>query len=383
MSPPPTHALLIAALFCGCSDSTPAPSAPSAPAAATAPSTPSPAPEAALRARIRELESQLSNERAQRLQREQEWLRFTQGISELARAAGVPAPEFPTPLAGESAPPAAPAPDPGREERQRRGRALLARLRALFFSDEVAGLDLLEAGELREGALGPVVLRELDPDGRPYGTLCAERLHFEGSQSARTLTLVLEQGYERRGTQRFPFAEPGAPVSEASDEPAARRGTKRIELPEIDPARWIEKVPELFGPSATAASIDDRQHDLVAIRVALNLLLREDASAGWWRLSNLGGVQHDVLREVVLDGFDRDGRQERRLFADRLSILEQSKGVQLLLEQGAQVRGDQKLPFLDDHYRIFLPQAAPEVWAKAGVPVVRAKSPEPAPAKRD
>ncbi len=326
-----------------------------------------------------ELEGQLAEERAQRLKREEEWLHFTQGIGELSRAAGVPTPEFPTPLAGENPPAAAPAPDPGREQRLRHGRELFPKLRALFFSDEVAGLDLLEVGEFADGALGPVVLRELDPDGRPYGTLCAERLHLEGSQAARTLTLVLEQGYERRGTQRFPFDEPVAPAAETAPESAARRGTKRIELPEIDPRRWIEKVPELFGPSAGQGAIDDGHHDLTAVRVALNALLREDASAGWWRLSNLGGVQHEVLREVVLDGFDREGNQERRLFADRLTILEEGKGVQLLLEHGAQVRGDQKLPFLDDRYRIFLPQALPEAWDKAGVPLVRAKPPEPAP----
>jgi len=356
----PIQALLIAALLCGCSESTPPPAA-------------APADEALLRTRIRELESQLSDERAERLQREQDWLRFQQGIGALSKAAGVPVPEFPTPLAGPSPAPAPVAIDTGREERLQRGRALLAKLRTLFFTDEVAGLDLLEVGEFADGALGPVVLRELDPDGRPYGTLCAERLHLEGSQSARTLTLVLEQGYERRGSERFPFDEPGLSLAETSPDPAARRGTKRIELPEIDPARWIEKVPELFTASAVAAPIDDGRHDRSGIRVALNVLLREDASAGWWRLSALGGVQNDVLREVVLDGFDRDGRQDRRLFADRMTILEQKQGVQLLLEQGAQVRGDQKLPFLEDRYRIFLPQALPEAWAKAGVPLVRAK----------
>lgn len=336
-------------------------------------------------ARVRELEGQLADERAQRLAREEEWLRFTRGLGELAHAAGVEAPKFPTPLAGESDPAAAgqPAPDPARLERQRLGKALLAKLRALFFSDEVAGLDLLETGELHEGALGPVVLRELDADGRPYGTLCAERMRFESSLSARTLTLVLEQGYERRGTQRFPFEEPGAAAPENAAESAARRGTRRIVLPEIDPTRWIEKVPELFGPSARAASIDDGRHDLTAVRVALNVLLREDGASGWWRLSNLGGVEKDVLREVVLDGFDHTGRQQRRLFADRLTILEEEKGVQLLLEHGAQVKGDAKLPFLDERYRIFLPQANAEAWAKAGVPLVRRKTPEPVPPKRD
>jgi hypothetical protein len=335
-----------------------------------------------LRARIVELEGLLSDERAQRLEREQEWLRFVQGLGEISRTAGLKPPEFPTPLAGEAAAPQAPAADPGREARLQRGRALLAKLRALFVADEL-GLDLLEAGEFGAGALGPVVLRELDLEGRPYGTLCAERLHLEASQSARTLTLVLEQGYERRGTQRFPFDDPGAALSDAAEPAVGRSGTRRIELPEVDPARWIESLPELFAASASAPAIDDGRHDRTAIRVALNVLLREDAAGGWWRLSGLGGVQQDVLRDVVLDGLDREGRLERKLFADRLTILEQRQGVQLLLEHGAQLQGDRKLPFLDDRYRIFLPQAAPEAWAKAGVPLVRAPAAEPAPSKRD
>jgi hypothetical protein len=172
-------------------------------------------------------------------------------------------------------------------------------------------------------------------------------------------------------------------LPESAADPAARRGTKRIELPEVDPARWMESVPELFGPSLPAEALDDGSHDRTALRVALNVLLREDASGGWWRLSSLGGVQQDVLREVVLDGFDREGRGERRLFADRLTILEEAKGVQLLLERGAQVRGDEKLPFLDQRYRIFLPQASAEAWAKAGVPLVHARPPAAAAAKQD
>ncbi|MBK7644349.1 MAG: hypothetical protein IPJ19_15110 [Planctomycetes bacterium] len=372
MSPVPASLLILALLLGGCSDS-------SAASALQEPAPPRPAGSevADLRAqleeaqaRIVELEGELQAERAQRFAREEEWLRFTRGLSELSRAAGVKPPEFPTPLVGENPAPQASVEDPARAGRRAHGRELLAKLRALFFADEVAGLDLLEAGEFEQGALGPVVLRELDPDGRPYGTLCAERLRLEGSQAARTLTIVLEQGYERRGAQRFPFDEPGASVVETAADPAARRGTRRIELPEVDPARWIAKVPELFGPAAAAQPIDDGRHDRTVIRVALNLLLREDASAGWWRLSALGGVQGDVLREVVLDGFDRDGRMERKLFADRMTIQEQPTGVQLLLEQGAQVRGDQKLPFLEDRYRIFLPQADAQLWAKAGVPLV-------------
>ncbi len=126
--------------------------------------------------------------------------------------------------------------------------------------------------------------------------------------------------------------------------------------------------------------LDDGKHDRTALRVALNQLLREDAAGGWWRLSGLGGVQKDVLRDVALDGLDREGNLERKLFADRLTILEQEHGVQILLEQGAQLRGDHKTPFLDGRYRIFLPRAKAEAWTAAGVPVVRLPAPAPAPA---
>jgi len=390
----PASALILAPLLGGCSESAASPQA--APAAQTpAPQTPAPQNElaelraklAVAQARIVELQGELADERAARVQREQEWLQFTRGISELSRSAGVKVPEFPSTLADPHAAPAAPtAPDPLLAERAARGRKLFTKLRALFTADEVAGLDLLEAGEFRDGAIGPVVLRMLDADGRPYGTLCAEQLHFEASVSARTLTLVLERGYERRGDQRYPFAEAGlpapAPVAErsASDDHAVRHGTKRIALPEIDPTRWIESVPELFGPAAKGAPLDDGKHDLTAIRVALNQLLREDSSGGWWRLSGLEGVQQDVLREVVLDGFGREGNQERRLFADRLTVLEEARGVQLLLEGGAQVRGDEKVPFLGERYRIYLPQAEVAAWIKSGVPVVRAPESKPPPA---
>lgn len=398
MSSLPACLLLLAALSSGCSDSSAAAPAPVAP-----PASPTVSADAALlnenaelRARLSTLtervsvlQGELADERAARVQREQDWLQFQRGIGELSRGTGVQLPEFRSTQAKDEPPAPAAAPDPALAERAAHGHKLITKLRALFSSDEIAGLDLLEAGEYRDGALGPVVLRMLDVDGRPYGTLCAERLRLEASVSARTLTLVLEQGYERRGEQRFPFADPSMPApppieqAAGSDDRSVRHGTRRIALPEVDPTPWIASLPELFGPSAKSALKDDGKHDLTAIRVALNQLLREDAAGGWWRLAGLEGVQQDVLREVVLDGFNREGKQERRLFADRLTVLEQSRGVELLLEGGAQVRGDEKVPFLEDRYRIFLPQAEASAWVKAGVPVVRASAPAAAAPKQD
>src|SRR4029078_9952877 len=74
------------------------------------------------------------------------------------------------------------------------------------------------------------------------------------------------------------------------------------------------------------------------------------------------------LRDVALDQFDRDGRLLRRLFADRMSFLREAHGLQILLQDGTQVRGEQKAPFLEGRYRIFLPRDDRDAWSKEGVP---------------
>ena len=65
---------------------------------------------------------------------------------------------------------------------------------------------------------------------------------------------------------------------------------------------------------------------------------------------------------------DAEGRLERRLFADRMQVLEQERGLLILLEDGAQVRGDRRTAFLQGRYRIFLPRADVAAWREAGVP---------------
>jgi hypothetical protein len=51
-----------------------------------------------------------------------------------------------------------------------------------------------------------------------------------------------------------------------------------------------------------------------------------------------------------------------------MTIVEQEQGVKVELQDGAQLRGDAKTPFLDGRYRIFLPRASAERWRKAGLP---------------
>ena len=85
-------------------------------------------------------------------------------------------------------------------------------------------------------------------------------------------------------------------------------------------------------------------------------------------MQSLSGVQGDTLREVQVDALDRDGRLERKLFADRMRCLASDRGVMIQLESGAQMRGDEKTPFQDGRYRIFLPRADIGEWQKTGVP---------------
>jgi len=326
----------------------------------------------AARARIAALEADLKSAAAERIEREQEWLRYSKALTQLSAATEKPVASF-QPVAEASGAPneasevpqdSPPEPEGSAEEAaaiERRNREIQISLRSLLAVEQVTSYDLLETGTLSpEGFTGPVVLRAFDEQGRPVGTLAADRLRLEGSRAARSLTIVLENGYEKRGGEIFPFEGPGS-------EPG-RGGMRRIELPEIDPNAWITPLAELFRPEDQAPPADDGSWDLGAVRASLNLLLREDVEHGWWKLVGLGGVQAGVFRDVQLDQLDASGKLERKLFADRMEIAEQEKGLKIELTNGAQLRGDAKTPFLDGRYRIFLPRASVEAWRKAGIP---------------
>lgn len=325
----------------------------------------------AARARIAALETDLKSAAAERIEREQEWLRYSKALNQLSAATAKPAASF-QPVAEPSGAPneasqaprdSAPAPEVSEGEAAiaRRNREIQISLRSLLAVEQVTSYDLLETGTLSaEGFTGPVVLRAFDERGRPVGTLAADRLRLEGSRAARSVTIVLENGYEKRGGETFPFEGPGT-------EPG-RGGMRRIELPEIDPDDWMTPLAELFRPEDQAPPADDGFWDLGAVRASLNLLLREDVERGWWKLVGLGGVQAGVFRDVQLDQLDADGKLERKLFADRMEITALDSGVKIELTNGAQLRGDAKTPFLDGRYRIFIPRASVEAWTKAGIP---------------
>lgn len=347
-------------------------------------------------ARIVELEGRVRALQDERLAREREWLEYTQGIAKLSSLAGLsrvafqPAPDAAatpgdakdasaTPIAKPDAKPVEPSADrstAAEDDRLARERdvAIARSLRALFVAEEIAGLELLELGRAKDGSTGPVVIRLLDAFGRSTGSLCAERLRLEGSIAAHTLTLVLEDGYERRGGERVPFAAPPelddapAPGDATPATIAPRAGVRRVELAHVDPRRWIDAVPELFRAVDREPPPDDGRWDLLGLRLALNGLLGRDGASGTWRIASLGGVQGAVVRDVQLDQLDEDGRIERKLFADRLVVRSETRGVVVELLDGAVLRGDVKLPFLDGRYRIYLPRADVEEWRAAGVP---------------
>jgi hypothetical protein len=318
--------------------------------------------------RLASMRGQLSDSEARRIEREHEWMEYSQLLGRIApeRLPGGKVFEAQLPQAEAAEQPAAPSPpDPMLEAR---ARELERALRTLLRLEQVRGIDLLECGSFDGENLGPVVFRLLDGSGRLSGGLYANRLRLEASRSAHTLTLVLEDGYETRGGERIPFGG-AAPESKLA---AARR----ILIDGVDPLAWADDLRELFGENGLDVSGDDGLWDLVLLRSRLNQLLETQSAGGVYRLRALGGVQDGVLFGVHLERLDEQGHVERRLFADRLRITRSAGGVELILESGVQVRGDQqRVPFLDGRYRILLPSADGERWSSAAIPGL---SPAPA-----
>ncbi|HJP01728.1 MAG TPA: hypothetical protein QF764_08185 [Planctomycetota bacterium] len=330
------------------------------------------------RRRIARLEKQLGEVTAQGVLREQEHLDFTrllvaiapdlldeQALQRLGGAGGAatePAPGE-APAGADPGPEAAAAAaietaQAGRERQREREVAMI--LGSLLVVERVEGLQLLESGHLGAGWTGPVVFRVIDERGRGVGTLAADRLRLEGSRTGRSLTLVFEAGYERRGGARVPFA--GTP------EGVERGGERRITLTRVDPRPWIEALPELFSSAALERLMDDGRWNLVLVQRALNRLLALESSSGFYRLNAFEGIVEGVLREVNIEELDGDGRALRVLTADRLSITGSESTVLLTLEDGVQLRSGRKLPFLEGRYRIFLPRVDLGEWTRAGLP---------------
>jgi hypothetical protein len=347
------------------------------PAVSVVASEPAPGPDElkALRARVTEMELLLSKERQRSIDREQEWVGFLRAIAQLPIEQIPERPGFLAdavieriPLEGDEAEPGAP---PAADSQTGRRRQLMLELNALLVSEQVLSMDVLEVGRIHEGWCGPVVVRLLDERGRPVGLLAAERLRLEVSRAGFGVTLVFEEGYERHAGVKIPFG----PVEEGGSE---RTGVRRIHLPDLNPEPWVEAVPELVSAQDLLASQDDGLWDLRRLRQRLDGLLRAAGSVlGGWRLVDLGGVVDAELRDVQLIERDGEGREVRRIFADRLVIeSEPGGGMSLDLEGGIQIRHGRRAPFLGGHYRIFLPGAKPGAWRAKNLPGLSADRPD-------
>jgi hypothetical protein len=302
----------------------------------------------------------LADLRGRLTDREDEFLRTLQAVGTLAPAA---LPDgYVLPKTDEDAPDddVEPPEDPALLAARARSVEHLRSLRNLLAIEDIHGLDLLELGLASDHGTGPVVFRTIDGNGRPLGSLYAERLRLEGSRAARSVTIVLEHGYELRGGVKTTF--------DGATDADGRNGTRRIQLVHVDPQRWIDALPELFGPKAAAEPDDDGMFDPRAVRETLNRLLALDAASGYYVLDDFAGTVGGVLRKVALRQRNRDGKLERMLFADRMRIEPEGDGVRLVLEDGAQMRGSEKAPFLDGRFRIFLPRADLAAWRAAGLP---------------
>ncbi len=324
----------------------------------------------AAQAKLDGLRNELAASEERRVAREREWLEYSSLLGKVSpeRLPGgkpfkVELPES-APVPSDSDPAIRPI-DPVIEARSR---AIARAIATLFTLEQVRGMDLLECGTLDGNAIGPVVFRLLDGQGRLCGGLYANHLRMEASRAARTLTLVLEDGYETRAGEKLPF--------EATAPEEKRPNARRLVLGPVDPSAWADDFHELFGEHGLDLSGDDGLWDLALVKQRLNEQLKLQTAGGTYRLRELGGVQDSTLIGVHLERADESGKLERRFFADRMRLTRSGTGVELVLENGAQVRGDdERVPFLDGRYRILLPLADSEAWTRAGLPGL---SPPPA-----
>lgn len=312
-----------------------------------------------LKLRLAQLEQELARVEEDRVAREREWLGYTRAISGLSNSV-IPVEVVFRSTLQEEAVAQEKKKSVERLAQESRSHEAFITLRSLFVSEGIEGYDFLEAGLVEDGWTGPVVLRMLDQMRRPVGSLSAARLRLEGSQSSHTLTLIFEEGYERRGGRKIPFE--GGSLQDLTG------AVRRIVLPSVDPGPWQEALPELFGEAQDAGPIDDGTWDLTVVQLRLNELLREDAAAGHYRLRSIGGIRDSVFQAVHLEQRDSEGHIIRRLFADKLTLEVLDQGVWITLLGGAQIRGDEKLPFLGGRYRIFLPGARIDAWRDGRLP---------------
>jgi hypothetical protein len=318
---------------------------------------------AARDAEILRLKRELGIEQQRRYDRELRWLEYNRWLARLPlgeQGKNLVFPLDPSIVPPESQPSFEPEPKPAPEPPAPevvRATELASRLNALLWSDGIRDLSVLDAGRVgpdiaQPAWIGPVLLRRVDGEGRLAGSLVADRMRLECSRAARTVTIVLEGGYEQVEGSRTAF------------EPTGRR----ILLPLVDPDRWLEGCAELFAADQQLAARDDGLWDRARVKAALNRLLAEDAAHGYWQIKDIGGIRGTELRDVQLLALDRAGRMQRLAFCDTLTLRASASGVELALRDGAVVRDGRKAPFPEGRMRIVLPHASGAEFASARIP---------------
>lgn len=329
-----------------------------------------------LRERLEACRLELASNAQARFERERQWMEWTRAVAGLSgEALSASLPPFTAHLPqSQLADPAAPQPPSEAElARAREDESARIRLRALLALAGVRALDLLTLENYGAERTGPVLFRLIDDRGRLAGSLFAEGIRLEGSVAGRTLTLVLEDGYESHGGERVPFGS----ADESKGPPPWR-----LVLDDVDPRPWIDDLSPLFGEARPELPIDDGRWDLAWLTVKLNELLRRDVSAGWYRVRRVGGVLDGVLRDVHVELSSRSGALERRLFADRLTISTSAGGIVLAFEDGVFQVGSERTPFPGRVHRLFLPRTDVEDWLAACLPGLAAHPTGPAAARR-
>jgi hypothetical protein len=315
--------------------------------------------ESQLLARIRQLEAELRKSQARALRQQQEWIEYTAVLQGFSKRIPDP-PAF-------IAEALKPAPDPLAEYRQReqegielRAQEIRRSLRGLLIAEGIRNIDFLEVGRLlsadgRAGT-GPVVGRLLDDRGRMVGMIQANRMRLEPSRSGRTITIVLEDGYESRQGVRQSF----------------ENGERRLFLGAVNPEPWIEALPDLMDDASLAPVIDDGLWSVATVRTRMARLLAQSTNAGGaaWRLVGLGGIRDGELRDVQFAEIHSvTGGVSRRLFADAGRIRAgKDGGIEISLTDGTVRRGDRAAPFLDGRFRLILPYADVAAWRAAELP---------------
>ncbi|MFQ5749516.1 MAG: hypothetical protein ACE5H3_08675 [Planctomycetota bacterium] len=260
-----------------------------------------------------------------------------------------------------------PAPQPGFEDARQPG-TWLGVTNGLLAMDGYNRLRFQSAERVSgKPELRNATVLEWGTDGLVAGALRAARVEFDLHRMTHTLVVRFRDGYRTRDGVRRPFAKEGV----------------RMEFSGVNVDAWLEHFPELAAngenvalPGSSPTVRNQGSSDkppaggLEGVRQALDQLLSQRRTYGYYRLASLGGMQDGRFQLVQINWFDGSGRLLKTWEADSLEILLQPPGsVELLLQKGAILEGGVRHPFYQDRFRLILPRQDLDRWRQAGIPL--------------